>query len=70
MMNESTGFKELTGKKAPPRKPKIIIGKLRKFWIVAKFLLARPKNKPNPVIATDSHNSNIIRYIAFPFTGR
>ncbi len=60
-MNDNIGFNEPTGKNAPPRKPKIIIGRLRKFWIVAKFLLASPKNKPNPVIAIDWHNSNIIR---------
>lgn len=43
IINDSTGLTEPTGKKAPPRKPKITIGKFRKFWIIVKLLIASPK---------------------------
>ena len=46
MINDSTGLTGATGKNAPPRKPKITIGKFRKFWITVKLLIASPKNNP------------------------
>ncbi len=70
MINDSTGLTEPTGKKAPPRKPKITIGKFRKFWITVKLLIASPKNRPNPLIVIDSHSSNNDKAAKFFPTGK
>lgn len=46
MINEITGFNELTGKNTPPKKPKITIGILMILRNISKFLQTRPKTTP------------------------
>ncbi len=55
MINEITGFNELTGKNTPPKNPKITIGILIILRNISKFLQTRPKNNPIDTTTIDSH---------------